>query len=62
MRRTPEDRQQLALFLEPARVALGDVAFEAARREGSSLTLAEALGLVTSLTASARTEREALDR
>ena len=62
MRRTPEDRQQLALFLEPARLALGDVAFEAARSEGSSLTEAEALGLVTSLPASARTEREALDR
>jgi predicted ATPase/class 3 adenylate cyclase len=62
MRRTPEDRQQLALFLEPARLALGDVAFEATRSEGSLLTEAEALGLVTSLPASARTEREALDR
>jgi tetratricopeptide (TPR) repeat protein len=49
MRRTPEDEQQLALFLEPARSALGDAGLAAARRDGSSLAVAEALDLVTSL-------------
>jgi tetratricopeptide (TPR) repeat protein len=49
MRRTPEDDQQLGRFLEPAEVALGPSEFAAARREGSVLTVAEALDLVTSL-------------
>ncbi len=62
MRRTPEDEQQLALFLAPARAALGDAGLAATRREGRSLAVAEALDLVTSLPALARTEREALDR
>jgi len=49
MRRTPEDRLQLDRFLEPARVALGEAGFDAARRGGSSLSVAESLDLVTSL-------------
>jgi hypothetical protein len=49
MRRTPEDRLQLDRFLEPARVALGEAGFDAARWGGSSLSVAESLDLVTSL-------------
>ena len=49
MRRTPEDHLQLNRFLEPARTTLGEAGFEAARRSGSSLSVAESLDLVTSL-------------
>ena len=49
MRRTPEDHQQLDRFLEPARAALGAQDFDAARRGGTSLSVAESLDLVTSL-------------
>jgi predicted ATPase/class 3 adenylate cyclase len=49
MRRTPEDHLQLDRFLEPARGALGEAGFEAARRAGSSLSVGESLDLVTSL-------------
>ena len=49
MRRTPEDHLQLDRFLEPARVMLGEQDFEAARRDGTSLSVAESLDLVTSL-------------
>jgi hypothetical protein len=49
MRRTPEDEQQLAWFLEPARAALGDVAFDVARRAGATLSVPDALQEVTSL-------------
>jgi hypothetical protein len=49
MRRTPEDHQQLDRFLEPARAALGSPDFDAARRGGTSLSVAESLDLVTSL-------------
>jgi predicted ATPase/class 3 adenylate cyclase len=49
MRRTPEDHLQLNRFLEPARTTLGEPGFEAARRDGSSLSVAESLDLVTSL-------------
>jgi len=62
MRRTPGDEQQLALFLAPARAALGDAGLVATRREGASLAVGDALDLVTSLPTLARTEREALDR
>jgi hypothetical protein len=49
MRRTLEDHLQLDRFLEPARGALGEAGFEAARRAGSSLSVGESLDLVTSL-------------
>ena len=49
MRRTPEDEQQLAWFLEPARATLGDVAFDVERRAGATLSVPEALQEVTSL-------------
>ena len=62
MRRTPGDEQQLALFLAPARAALGDAGLVATRRGGASLAVGDALDLVTSLPTLARTEREALDR
>jgi hypothetical protein len=49
MRRTAEDDQQLGRFLEPALAALGAASFAAARAEGASLSVADALELVTSL-------------
>jgi predicted ATPase/class 3 adenylate cyclase len=49
MRRTPEDEQQLAWFLEPARAALGEARFATAREEGTSLSVADALDIVTAL-------------
>ncbi|HEY7987786.1 MAG TPA: hypothetical protein VIE19_01120 [Lapillicoccus sp.] len=48
-RRTPEDHMQLGLFVEPAVTALGVDGFDAARRGGTDLSVAEALELVTSL-------------
>ena len=51
MRRTPEDHMQLGRFLEPAVTALGADAFDTARRGGAGLSVAEALELVTSLSA-----------
>jgi predicted ATPase/class 3 adenylate cyclase len=49
MGRTPEDVMQLARYYEPALAELGEAAFVAAREQGRSLTMSEALDLVTSL-------------
>jgi predicted ATPase len=49
MRRTPEDELLLSRFLEPARETVGEAGLAAVRRVGATLTVAEALELVSSL-------------